>query len=107
VNRLTGEELLVFQSRHPNKAGFPGGRTAFDSILAVLTICLIMLLACMHLIQTPQPVLTPDERALYALYLSGCAVLMLAALTRLSRYRYRRPPPDGPVVFFARRLDST
>jgi len=106
VNRLAGEELLVFQSRHPNKARHAGGRTGFGSVLAVLSVCLIMLGACMYTVQIPRPLLTHDGLGTYALYLSACAALMLAATLRLSRYRYRRPPPDGPAVFFSHRLDS-
>jgi hypothetical protein len=106
VNRLAGEELLVFQSRHPNKARHAGGRTGFGSVIAVLSVCLIMLGLCLHTVQTPRPLLTHDKLATYAVYLSGCAVLMLAATIRLSRYRYHRPPPDGPTIFFSHRLDS-
>lgn len=98
VNRLTGEELLVFQSRHPNKAAFPGGRTGFGSVLAVLTVCLIMLAACLYLIQAPRPVLARDELAVYFALLAGCVVAMLAATLRLRRYRYHRPStPHAPL----------
>ena len=106
INRLAGEELLVFQSRHPNKARHAGGRTGFGSVLAVLSVCLIMLGACMYTVQIPRPLLTHDKLGMYAVYLSGCAALMLAATLRLSRYSYRRPPPDGPAVFLSHRLDS-
>ena len=106
VNRLAGEELLVFQSRHPNKARHPGGRTGFAAVFAVLSVCLIMLGACMYMIETPRPLLTPDRLATYAAYLSGCAILMLAVTIRLSRYRYRRPPSDGSTIFLSHRLNS-
>ncbi len=94
VNRLAGEELLVFQSRHPNKARHPGGRTGFGAVLAVFSACLILLGVCMYTVRIPRPLFTHDGLATYAVYLSGCAILMLFATIRLSRYRYRRPPPD-------------
>ena len=106
INRIAGEELLVFQSRHPNKARHTGGRTGFGSVFAVLSVCLIMLGACMYTVQTPRALLAPDRLAMYVVYLSGCSTLMLAATMRLSRYRYRRPPPDGPAIFLTHRLNS-
>jgi len=105
VNQLAGEELLVFQSRHPNKARLPAGRTGFGSVTAVLTVCLIMLGACMYTVRTPRSLLAPDDLKIYAGYLSGCAILMLIAAIRLGRYRYRRPPPDGPAIFEAHSQD--
>lgn len=106
VNRLASEELLVFQSRHPNKARHAGGRTGFASVFAILSVCLIMLGACMYSVQIPRPLLTHEKLATYAAYLAGCAALMLTATIRLSRYSYRRPPPDGPAVFLSHGLDS-
>ncbi len=89
VNRLAGEELLVFQSQHPNK-GHPSGRTGSATVLAVLSVCLIMLGASMRMAQVPHPLLTAPEMAAYAGYVSGCALLMLVNAIRLNRYRYRR-----------------
>ena len=94
VNALVGEELLVFQSRHPNKARYPGGRTGFGSVLAVLAVSLIMLASCMYSVQVPRSLLSNEGLATYAAYVSGCAALMLAATIRLSRYRYSRLPGD-------------
>jgi len=106
VNRLAGEELLVFQSRHPNKARHPGGRTGFGSVLAVLSVCLTMIGVCMYTVQTPRALLTHEESTIYAAYLSGCAALMLAATIRLSRYRYCRSLPCGTLLFEARQFPS-
>ena len=98
VNKLAGEELLVFQSRHPNKARYPGGRTGFSAVLAILTVCLIMLGACAYTIEVPNHLLTSKGLATYTAYLSGCAALMLAATVRFSRYIYRRPSIDGSPI---------
>lgn len=105
VNTLAGEELLVFQSRHPNKARQPGGRTGFGSVVAVLTVCLIMLGACMYTVQSPTSLLSDDSYRAYSVYLSGSAILMLAAAVGLARYRYRRPPVDGPPIFEVHRAE--
>jgi len=91
LNELAGEELLVFQSRHPNKGRFPGGRTGFAAVLAILIACLIMLGACMYTAQTPRPLLAKTGLDAYAAYLAACACIMLVATLRLSRYRYSRP----------------
>jgi len=107
VNRLTGEELLVFQSRHPNRARYPGGRTGFASVTAVLTVSLIMLAACVYSVQTPVALLTRDPFKTYAAYVSTCALLMLLAVVRLGRYRYLRPPHDGIPLFTLHRQDAT
>lgn len=106
VNGLVGEELLAFQSRHPTKAAYPGGRTGFGSVLAVLSGCLIMLAACLYTVETPHALLAHDEILGYFAYLATCAALMLAATVRLTRYRYRRSPPDGALIFEARHCPS-
>ena len=106
VNRLAGEELLVFQSRHPNKARHAGGRSGFAAVFGVLTVCLIMLAACAYFMQTPARLLVSAELGSYVIYLAACALLMLWAVAGLTRYRYVRPPPDGPKIFEVYRPDS-
>jgi hypothetical protein len=106
VNELVAEELLVFQSRHPNKARDTGGRTGFGTVFAVLFADLGMLLACAFLFEPATPEMPRSMLAAYTAYLALCALLMVAATVRLTRYRYRRPPPDGPTIFLAHRLDS-
>ena len=107
VNRLAGEELLVFQSRHPNKARHPGGRTGFGSVFAVLTASLIMLGFCWYLARIPPALLAGGDVFYYLVYLAVAAAIMLVAIARLSRYRYCRPPPEAGTIFQAHRLDST
>jgi len=99
VNRLSGEELLVFQSRHPNKRRTPAGRSGFGTVQAVLSTCWIMLAACCFLVSRP-PTL-PDLYAIigYWLYAATLGGAMLHAVIRLRRYRYRRPPTNGRPLF--------
>lgn len=73
-------------------------------MFGVLTVCLIMLAGCVHLVQLPTRLLASGELDSYALYVATCALLMLWAAARLTRYRYVRPPPDSPPIFQAHRL---
>jgi hypothetical protein len=88
VNDFAGEDLLVFQSSHPNKARYPGGRTGFGSVLAILTACLIMLAACMYTVQVPRPLFAPKIFDIYVTYLACSAAVLLLVTMRLARYRY-------------------
>src|SRR5882724_10094282 len=49
VNSLAGEELLVFQSRHPSSGKATGGRTGMETVWTVYTTALLMLAACVYL----------------------------------------------------------
>lgn len=97
VNGLVGEELLVFQSRHPNKARYTGGRTGFGSVLAILSTCLLMLAGCVYTIQASR-LNSTVELASYAAYSVVCAAIMLAATRRLHHYRYQRPIPHAASI---------
>ena len=90
VNSLAGEELLVFQSRHPNRAELPGGRTALNATVGVLVACMIMLVACVHLGLHPHGALSFRGQSLYQVYVVACGVAMIHGVLRLRRYRYRR-----------------
>ncbi len=107
VNRLAGEELLVFQSRHPNKRRTTAGRSGFGTVLSVLSTCWMMLAACCFLVSTPPRLLELGGILAYYLYNAGLAGMMLHAVLRLRRYRYRRPPADGPQLFEAYSQDWT
>lgn len=93
VNQLAGEELLVFQSRHPNKRKVTAGRSGFGTVVAVLSTSWIMLAACGVLITLPSPLLPPPWLVTYAGYLACTGATMTLAVVRLRAYRYRRSPP--------------
>jgi hypothetical protein len=107
VNRLAGEELLVFQSRHPNKQGTTAGRCGFGAVLSVLSTCSLMLAACCFLVSTPPGLLPLSGILAYYLYNACIAGMMLHAVIRLRHYRYRRPPADGRPLFEVYSQDST
>ncbi len=107
VNRLAGEELLVFQSRHPNKRLTPAGRSGFATVLSLLSTCWMMLAACCALVSTPHGLLGLPGTIAYCGYAAGFAGMMLHAVIRLRHYRYRRPPADGRPLFEAYSQDRT
>lgn len=107
VNRLAGEELLVFQSRHPNKRRTTAGRSSFGTVLSVLSICWMMLAACCFLVSSPPRLLQLGAILAYYLYIAGLAGVMIHAVNRLRRYRYRRPPTDSRPLFEAYSQDWT
>lgn len=89
VNRLAGEELLAFQSRHPSRERAVGGRTSSETIRTVLGACLLVLAACLYLaygfVDAP-----PSHRQAYAGYVIAIAAYLVACVWRLQRYRYRK-----------------
>lgn len=105
VNRIAGEELLVFQSRHPNRRLGPGGRTAMGAILAVGSACLTVLAACLHLFLEMDG--AAESGVLYAGYLAAVAAYLVYAMLEIRTYRYRRPPaaPAPPFAAFRQLRD--
>lgn len=86
VNELAGEEVLVFQSRHPSNGKAIGGRTGLETVWTVYTTALLMLGACVYL-----AALSSDTPNLIEGYASGCGAIALYLtflLLRLGRYRY-------------------
>ena len=107
VNRLAGEELLVFQSRHPNKRRPAAGRSGFGTVLSVLSTCGMMLATCCFLVSAPPRLLQLGGILAYYLYIAGFAGVMIHVVIRLRRYRYRRPPTNGRPLFEAYSQDWT
>ncbi len=99
VNHLAGEQLLVFQSRHPNKRSVTAGRSGFGTVSAVLATSWVMLLACGVLTYLPSPLLPRPWLAGYFGYLAGTSGIMASAALGLRQYRYRRPPAGPPPIF--------
>lgn len=99
INRIAGEELLVFQSRHPSRGLGPGGRTGMGAMLAVGFACLTVLAACLHLFTDMET--TAESVALYAGYLALVAGYLLYSMLTIQAYRYRRLPPSPAPPFAA------
>lgn len=99
VNQLAREELLVFQSRHPNRRK-AAGRSGQGTILALLTACEAMLWGCACLFQSlgrPESV-----EVAYLGYIACIATYLFAPVLSLRRYAYRKPPPASAPVFVRR-----
>ena len=93
INSIAGEELLLFQSRHPNRAKIVGGRTGMGIVFATAVSSLVMLLLCL-LVFIGEPSRLP--RLMYFGYLGFVGADLLIGPIRLSFYGYRKS--DGPQV---------
>lgn len=97
VNLLAGEELLAFQSRHPNRRDTVAGRTGMGAVSSVLALCLAGVLGCvvltMHQLHLPEPF-----APLYVAYAGVATADLIYLALRVHRYRYEKGPvPAGPV----------
>lgn len=97
VNRLAGDELLVFQSRHPSRGGAIGGRTGTETLLTVLMTGLAMLFSCGFLFWRHAEV-PPEGLAAYASYLVLIAISLVVQVWRLKSYRYRKVRRSGRSI---------
>lgn len=90
VNQLAGEDLLVFQSRHPSGGRATGGRTGVETVRTVYSSALLMLAACGYLAP-----LAFESPATIAAYRVGCGLIALqitVSMLMLGRYRYPAVP---------------
>ena len=92
VNDLVGCETLAFQSRHPSRGRFVGGRTASETIRSVLVAAGTMLAACVYLFASLIDS-TDVGFGTYAAYVLTAALSMGLVTWRLGRYRYE--PEDN------------
>ena len=90
VNLLANTELLVFQSRRPNRQHLVGGRTGSTSINAMLTVNISLLLASVFAMW---PAIDPPPPLVicHAIWAAIWAGWMLDLAFRVQRYRYDRP----------------
>lgn len=101
VNQIAGEELLAFQSRHPNRGRNVSGRSGSSTVFAVLTCCLAGLASCGLLLCTTPAVGEPLAWSYWTL-LAVSAIDQIRAIVKLRRYRYQKVPPE-PCPLFAGR----
>ncbi len=102
VNHIAGEELLAFQSRHPNRGRRVSGRSGGTTVFGVLSFSLTGLAACAWM-ATP---LWPDLRmaGAYGAYVLAATTDVVATVWRLGRYRYRKGPPGTVPMFIGFRV---
>lgn len=92
VNDIAGEELMTFQSGHPDRFKHVGGRTGMSAVYAIVTVCLAMLAACAYLFgRAAGPT---AATMIYAAFVASVALFLLYSAWNLRRYRYpgRTPP---------------
>jgi len=99
VNRIAGEELLAFQSRHPSKSVAVGGRTGTETVRTVFATALSMLGVAAYL----QGLVLESGPALFIAYAVLCATAALhitIAVVMFRRYRYdkQRLTETTPIV---------
>lgn len=99
VNSIAGEELMRFQSRHPNRAAIVAGRTGRSIIFATTISSLLMLTLCGFLFRSGTGLV---PLPLYLTYLGAIVVDIVVGLIQLDRYAYRPREPGillgrGPV----------
>lgn len=104
VNRIAGEELMVFQSQHPNRRGVTAGRTGTAAMLAVGAACLTALTACIVLFHS-RALVDAEFGLAYDAYVGVTAAYLVHAVVALHRYRYERPPGSPAPPFAAFRAD--
>ncbi len=98
VNRIAGEELLVFQSRHPSRGGEVGGRTGKETVLTVLATSIVMLAACAFLFCRHGP----DHPAMLGGYLASLLIIgcyYVSSVASLRAYRYHKAGRRRPLAF--------
>lgn len=98
INGLAAEELLVFQSRHPNRQRVVGGRSGFGSVLALLSISIGSVAASSIMFIRE---FTPSAWAIgsFSAYAALCVFGLVKATWLLKGYQSLRPPP-GVVPLF-------
>jgi hypothetical protein len=92
ANQLAGEELLTFQSRHPNRRESVSGRTGTGAVSSVLALCLAGLLGCVAIV-LHRPLTPPQFLLLYVAYIAVSVLDLLSVVLRLRGYRYNKAPP--------------
>lgn len=95
INFIAGEELLVFQSHHPNQSRSTAGRTGGITVVAVSSGAFAMLMLCVFAFLSHESFI---PAWIYVAYASFAAIDVIYAPITLSRYRYRRPNRVNPAA---------
>ncbi len=87
INSIAGEELLIFQSRHPNGATVAAGRSGRATVVATSFGAIAMLVMCLCVfLREPNSV----PWWLYAIYVAAIGADIVSCTIGLSRYRYQK-----------------
>jgi len=97
INSLAGAELLVFQSRHPNRLASTSGRTGQVTMTATACSGIFILFFCVVLLLR-EASFFPAE--LYVVYVTGIVVDVVLVCFRLLRYGYQKSSASPPDIAF-------
>jgi hypothetical protein len=91
VNLIAGQDLLAFQSRHPNRGTVPAGRSGQSTVLATAASGLVLLGICVFLF-----IQSVGEFPVwpYLIYATGVGIDVALHPILLGRYRYRKATGD-------------
>lgn len=95
VNHLCGQELMMFQSRHPNLGATPAGRSGNATVAAIAFGSLVLVILCVAMF-TQRIRVVPLE--LYLIYVAVCVLGIATAPLGLANYRYLKKPPEIQVL---------
>jgi hypothetical protein len=89
VNRLAGQPLMQFQSRHPSRGRFVAGRSGQSSLAGVAAAATAWLVGATYM-AGESATLMPAARYGFAAYVISAGVMQVLVLHRLMRYRSQR-----------------
>lgn len=100
INATASTNLMRFQSHHPSRGRYPGGRTAAETILAVLLGSLALLAVCAFLAVEQ---VGRDAAVVWSFFAYNAAVsAYMLFLVRIWRsYRYSEPSLEPPPTLDA------
>ena len=85
INRVAQEELMLFQSRHPNKTAIVSGRTGMTVVFASSLATLLMLVLCLALFSRE---VNLSGQLMYFLYIVAVGFDVIAGAVWLGKYSY-------------------
>lgn len=87
INAVAGKPLLEFQSSHPSRGRWIGGRTGTETTEAVSAASAVLLAGCLHSVFSVLAV-GRLEQGVYAIFVAVAAGLLLVIRRGLDSYRY-------------------
>jgi len=89
VNRIAGQPLMQFQSRHPSRGRFVAGRSGQSSLVGVAAAATAWLVGATYMAGESVE-LAPAARCGFAAYVLAAGLMLVFLLHRLHRYQGQR-----------------